>query len=1213
MKSRMTKSLRKTGTPTPTPRPADDQKEPYPPPGGDKSRALPPRPTVIMPTPRSTRTKTPTNTPVATSTPTNTSTATSTSTLTPSSTPTPSNTATSTRTVTPTLVFTDTPTTAPATNTRVPTSTLPPTSTPTRVPPTSTKVPPTATKKPATATKKPASPPVRTATKKPAIPPTRTPTKRPKPISDRAGDAPMTLASSKPATGKNISKPTTGKIIAKPATQKPVVRDWRNVEREKSRAAADAWRNPTPSSTPVTQPTTQPTNVPQQPTLQPTQAALPPRVDAEPRMAGVTYVDAPKAPPRGDTSGNYAANGTWTGRGGGPMGGKSAKPTSLKKSGDMKKSTSTVRLNPMKSVKAFKKERDDRHVRLEASAPTQEWSSVVPYGMAKPPAPAPAPEASPEVQAMSKRKSAQLQKAPRVVPTPRPKDDQKEPPKGGDKGKRGPVAMGRPKSGVIIPTPGKNIWTSTPTQTSTPTETSTQTPTASQTPTQTSTPTPFRQETVVIPPQDADGLRGWKATETSRTGNVRGTQTSLSQTPTPPATATGTATETPTGTQDPTATPTTSSTPSSTVTGTRSKTPTETPTSVPRENTAYWEAYINREAVDRIPVTQTSTRTPSTTSTSTVTPSSTSTSTRTPEPSSTRLPTGTTEPTPTRLPTGVTQPAQTSTRTPAGGGSSGRIPTAITAPTMTNTRTPSTTPSPTQPPSTRTNTRKPTDTLVPTQTSTKLPTSTTQPPNTKTPVPATKIPAPASTRQPTSTLKPTSPPPKPPAPPVRDWRNVEREKRRAEQATAATNATRANQSASNVTASGGSGPAAAAAAGSSPATFAGTTSGSGPQPNTEPRVAGVTYVDAPKAPPKGDTSGNYSSTGVWTGRGGGPMGGKAANPSSLKKGENKERDTLHMLAAKHSVKPTQAPQIQKRAEPAPKISTERKTMADSVDILGGVQKRASTYPRVEHYKTVKDEPHGRRLGGGSNTKYYAKISPNAPPRPPKKPSTRTSGVVFEGKPGTYSHVTEYNTHRGAGASQQRKAASAPMQKKDLRDRSGTATAPDTGSVNTRMGGGGGAKNFKTKQFAMAAPAPMKKAVRSNENPTPTPTPERKKSFGDKVNEFLFGHDSTPPPMIIRGKPGPKPTFTPAPKPKSGGTYGKPVVAKGASRSPISDRTAMPRDAGNPNSQKTGAEVLMQRAMRMQKDIDSSFVPSIGVGSGTKRNLQAPSKNAYKKK
>ena len=299
------------------------------------------------------------------------------------------------------------------------------------------------------------------------------------------------------------------------------------------------------------------------------------------------------------------------------------------------------------------------------------------------------------------------------------------------------------------------------------------------------------------------------------------------------------------------------------------------------------------------------------------------------------------------------------------------------------------------------------------------------------------------------------------------------------------------------------------------------------------------------------------------------MGGKAANPSSLKKGENKERDTLHMLAAKHSVKPTQAPQIQKRAEPAPKISTERKTMADSVDILGGVQKRASTYPRVEHYKTVKDEPHGRRLGGGSNTKYYAKISPNAPPRPPKKPSTRTSGVVFEGKPGTYSHVTEYNTHRGAGASQQRKAASAPM----------------------------------------------KKAIRSNENPAPTPTPERKKSFGDKVNEFLFGHDSTPPPMIIQGKPGPKPTFTPAPKakPKSGGTYGKPVVAKGASRSPISDRTAMPRDAGNPNSQKTGAEVLMQRAMRMQKDIDSSFVPSIGVGSGTKRDLQAPSKNAYKKK
>ena len=144
---------------------------------------------------------------------------------------------------------------------------------------------------------------------------------------------------------------------------------------------------------------------------------------------------------------------------------------------------------------------------------------------------------------------------------------------------------------------------------------------------------------------------------------------------------------------------------------------------------------------------------------------------------------------------------------------------------------------------------------------------------------------------------------------------------------------------------------------------------------------------------------------------------------------------------------------------------------------------------------------------------------------------------------------------------------------------------------------------------------MNKAIRSNENPKPTPTPERKKSFGDKVNEFVFGHDSTPPPMIIQGKPGPKPTFTPAakPKPKSGGTYGKPVVAKGASRSPISDRTAMPRDAGNPNSQKTGAEVLMQRAMRMQKDIDSSFVPSIGVGSGTKRDLQAPSKNAYKKK
>jgi len=339
-------------------------------------------------------------------------------------------------------------------------------------------------------------------------------------------------------------------------------------------------------------------------------------------------------------------------------------------------------------------------------------------------------------------------------------------------------------------------------------------------------------------------------------------------------------------------------------------------------------------------------------------------------------------------------------------------------------------------------------------------------------------------------------------------------------------------------------------------------------------MEGVTYVT-----PKPGT--------VYTGSGGSSGGGsfKSARPSSLQKGVNKERSTLHMLAAKHSVKPTQAPLIQKRAEPAPKISTERKTMADSVDILGSpVAKRAHGVP-------------------------VKKISPNAPPRALKKPQTQASGVVFEGKPGTYSHVTNYNTQRGAGASQQRKAANAPMQKKDLRDRYGTSSAPDSGAVNTRIGSGG-AKNFKTKHFSMAETAPMKKAIRSNENPTPTP--KREKSFGDKVNEFVFGHDTTPPSMIVRGKPEPKATFTPAPK-KSVGTYGKPVVAKGASRSATTDRTAMPRDAGNPKSQNTGAEVLMQRAMRMQKDIDSSFVPSIGVGSGTKRDLQAPSKNAYKKK
>jgi hypothetical protein len=311
------------------------------------------------------------------------------------------------------------------------------------------------------------------------------------------------------------------------------------------------------------------------------------------------------------------------------------------------------------------------------------------------------------------------------------------------------------------------------------------------------------------------------------------------------------------------------------------------------------------------------------------------------------------------------------------------------------------------------------------------------------------------------------------------------------------------------------------------------------------------------------------------------MGGKSANPSSLKKGENKERDTLHMLAAKHSVKPAQSPHaIQKRAEPAPKISTERKTMADSIDILGGsVTKRAQAQP-------------------------VKKISPNAPPRPPQKPQTQASGVVFEGKKGTYSHVTNYDTQRGATGSQQRKAAQATSVKKAEGDKpfDDFPRAKNYGGFGG-FASSGGARNFRTKMYSKTEVP----AVKKGQTPTPSPTPKREKSFGDKVNEFVFGHDTTPPPNVVYGKPA-----SPAPT-KNSGTYGKPYVAKGAARTATTDRTAMPRDAGNPKSQNTGAEVLMQRAMRMQKDIGASFVPSIGVTDGKKRDLQAPAKNAYKKK
>lgn len=54
----------------------------------------------------------------------------------------------------------------------------------------------------------------------------------------------------------------------------------------------------------------------------------------------------------------------------------------------------------------------------------------------------------------------------------------------------------------------------------------------------------------------------------------------------------------------------------------------------------------------------------------------------------------------------------------------------------------------------------------------------------------------------------------------------------------------------------------------------------------------------------------------------------------------------------------------------------------------------------------------------------------------------------------------------------------------------------------------------------------------------------------------------------------------------------------------SDRTAMPRDAANPKSINTGAEVLQRRAKSLKKDIDSGFVPSIGVKTSNESDMQS---------
>lgn len=59
----------------------------------------------------------------------------------------------------------------------------------------------------------------------------------------------------------------------------------------------------------------------------------------------------------------------------------------------------------------------------------------------------------------------------------------------------------------------------------------------------------------------------------------------------------------------------------------------------------------------------------------------------------------------------------------------------------------------------------------------------------------------------------------------------------------------------------------------------------------------------------------------------------------------------------------------------------------------------------------------------------------------------------------------------------------------------------------------------------------------------------------------------------------------------------------------SDTTAMPKRIMAPNNQKTGAQVLRQKA-GLKKDITSGFVPSIGVKQGKQRDLQSPAKNLY---
>lgn len=238
--------------------------------------------------------------------------------------------------------------------------------------------------------------------------------------------------------------------------------------------------------------------------------------------------------------------------------------------------------------------------------------------------------------------------------------------------------------------------------------------------------------------------------------------------------------------------------------------------------------------------------------------------------------------------------------------------------------------------------------------------------------------------------------------------------------------------------------------------------------------------------------------------------------------------------------------ITKRAAPQPKLSTENKTFADPVDLLG-TQKMAKRATSVRK----RSAPPATPTPSGKGT-YTGRVSTDG--GKPYPPGTRGSDIAWS----VPNNAAGAGTHR-------------------------------TSTVRVNQSGGRGT----TARKAMSDTTAMPKNVMSPKNQTTGAEVLRHKAMAKgKISSYPIGQSGFDPKYKADG------TLVMQQKMAKSGQKYEPKQPKSRTYGGTT---------GGPKNFKTKFHM---KGEGMTKDITSAFVPSIGVKQGKKRDLQAPAKNLY---